>query len=126
MRQPLSVRFIRFVHLLLAFLIVSFWANTESIAEMQVILPQPKSYNDVRYLYDRELLELALKETDGEFGPFEISFAPAVMTNKRTKRSLIEGRMINIMRSPPPMPNWKTGLCRSGSRFCAGFWDIGC
>ncbi|RED52532.1 substrate-binding periplasmic protein [Aestuariispira insulae] len=71
-----------------------------SLADNIAILPKPKSEQDVRYRYDRELLDLALKASSDFFGRYEIRTAKLVMTTKRTQREILSGMRINIMRSP--------------------------
>lgn len=67
---------------------------------MAVKLPKPKSETDLRYVYDRELLDMALRETEEQYGPYHISYASSAMSHKRTRVEIGRGRLINVVRSP--------------------------
>lgn len=76
--------------------------HSPAIAEQitVVTLPKPKNALDSRYLYDRELLAMALEETRATHGAYAIKDAPMVMSHKRIHQEVAVGRIVNVMRSP--------------------------
>lgn len=71
-----------------------------------VKLSSPSSPTDTRNIYKNEVLKLALKATQEEYGPFWLSSnAAPPMERKRVIKALEKGEMINVYISPA-VPFW--------------------
>jgi ABC-type amino acid transport substrate-binding protein len=78
--------------ILTALLQVSAWA-----APMQYIYPPPESGADVRMNFYWDILQLALDETQGKWGPFSLQPSPKVMTPARAEMQLGNSQDISVM-----------------------------
>lgn len=62
-----------------------------------VVYPRSVSYNDSQYMYDYELLRVAMEKTQTEFGPFEIRQSDVGMTQVRAAEEIDRGNgLVNI------------------------------
>jgi hypothetical protein len=78
--------------ILTALLRVSAWASP-----MQYIYPPPESGADVRMNFYWDILQLALDETQGKWGPFKLQPSPKVMTPARAEMQLGNSQDISVM-----------------------------
>jgi hypothetical protein len=76
----------------LALLAVGLWSIAgDAVAATVVTYPRAISPTDSQYLYDYELLRLALEKTRGEFGPYELRQSALAMNQARAAEEIIAG-----------------------------------
>ncbi|WP_285163694.1 hypothetical protein [Shewanella goraebulensis] len=85
-----------------------FIANT-TLAKDVVIFNQPASSKDSRYQYSFELMKLILKQTENDFGDWEIAHSEVFMTRDRVLSELISGSLINVIAEAPKV-GWNESL----------------
>ena len=74
-----------------------FWSTASGAATAVVIYPRAISPTDSQYLYDYELLRLALEKTRADFGAYELRQSTLAMNQARAAEEIVAGSgTINI------------------------------
>lgn len=85
------------------FLIIMILLPALTTAEDAVLIlkyPRPQSENDTRHIYRIKLLELALKKTSEESGPFKIEYNPERMSQSRAIVMIKNNSGIDVIALP--------------------------
>jgi hypothetical protein len=69
-------------------------------AVTKITYPNALSENDIRQEYFVELLDLALKQSEKEYGPYELTISESVLPSPRVPQMMLERDLINVMSSP--------------------------
>ncbi|SMF00050.1 hypothetical protein SAMN02745866_00010 [Alteromonadaceae bacterium Bs31] len=72
-----------------------------SIAIDIAVANRPHTHNDKRFDYSYRLLELALNVTQESYGPYLLKRSDLTMFRDRQFKEIKEGRLLNVMVSPP-------------------------
>jgi ABC-type amino acid transport substrate-binding protein len=78
------------------FLIIAFFVSTALAVETKVVYPADEDEGDTRVNDLKEILQMALKKTEPEFGSFELRPSLLKMNGLRYLTELEKGRVINI------------------------------
>ncbi|MES2049703.1 MAG: amino acid ABC transporter substrate-binding protein [Pseudomonadota bacterium] len=78
------------------FLILTFFLSSALAADTKLIYPADEDEGDTRVNDLKEILQMALKKTEPEFGPFELRPSTLKMNRLRYLSELERGRTINI------------------------------